>query len=313
MSGRKYSKVELAAQVREAIGCRTAAEEALMHATGLVRSLNEAARTTGALGNQARSANTGLTEIREELKSMTEAFAEAKLMRLELGDIRARRGRVDDLRKRLEEIARSCREGCGAAGVRAEAARLFDEASRERHALEPWLGPEYASFVSQARELLDETDREIRATGSAHDLAARVPSLDQQHVRMLERVSERRASDAERRYVAEALQRVCTEELGFAVTARPQKTPLDDLVMEVDTFAYGIILFRLQLDGTLRSQSDLGEASCPANFQMIEQRLRSLGVASSFRYESDQQPVVIEKDEKPAPQDQRVAGRESSR
>ena len=32
--------------------------------------------------------------------------------------------------------------------------------------------------------------------------------------------------------------------------------PLEDLVLEVDTYAYGIIQFRLMLEGTIRSLSD---------------------------------------------------------
>lgn len=301
MSGRKYSQVELAAQVREAIRCRLAAEQALGAAEGLATSLAATAQTVAALQDAAHSVERTLGELRGELASMEQSFAEANLMRLDLAEVQARRQHVDELRRQLDEVARSCREGFGAAGLRVEAARLVEQSAREREALGPWLGGEYDDFAASAASALAETDREIRATGAAASAASRLGALGERFDQLVARVAERREQDADRRYIAEALLQICKADLGFAARILPQAAPIDDLVIEVDTFAYGLLEFRLLLDGTIHSQSALVETSCPVHFGTIEKRLRALGVLSSFRHEDDERPVVIEKDEKPVP------------
>jgi hypothetical protein len=307
MSGRKYSQVELAAQVREALRCRLAAEQALGVAEIMAGTLAEAAQTVEALQDAATSVRETLASLHHEIASMQKSFSEAYLMRLDPSEVRARRERVNNLRGRLDAVVRNCREGCGASGVRVEAARLVEQVAQERTALLPWLGEEYDAFATGAVSALAETDREIRTTGSAAIAASRILALGEDLDRMTARVTTRREQDADRRYIAEALLRVCREDLGFAAKILPQKAPIDDLVIEVDTFAYGLLQFHLLLDSTIRSQSELTEASCPIHFGAIENRLRSLGVLSNFRYEGDQRPVVIERDAKPTPDEVRAA------
>lgn len=307
MSGRKYSQVELAAQVREALRCRLAAEQALGAAEIMAGTLAEAAQTVEALQDAAMSVQETLTSLHREIASMQEAFSEANLMRLDPSEVRARRERVDNLRGRLDAVVRNCREGCGAAGVRVEAARLVEQIAQERAAFLPWLGEEYDAFATGAASALAETDREIRVTGSAVSGASHILSMGEDFDQMVARVATRREQDAERRYIADALLKVCREDLGFAAKILPQKAPIDDLVIEVDTFAYGLLQFRLLLEGTIRSQSELMEASCPIHFGAIEKNLRALGVLSNFRYEGDQRSVVIEKDAKPTPDEVRSA------
>jgi hypothetical protein len=307
MSGRKYSQVELATQVREALRCRLAAEQALGAAEIFTGALAEAAQTVEALQDAASSVRETMASLHREIAAMQEAFSEANLMRLDPSEVRARRERVNTLRGRLDAVMRNCREGCGAAGVRVDAARLVEQIAQERASLLPWLGEEYDAFATGAASALAETDREIRATGSAAIVASHIRALGEELDQMVARVATRREQDADRRYIADALLKVCREDLGFAATILPQKSPIADLVIEVDTFAYGLLQFRLLLDGTIRSQSELMEASCPIHFGAIEKRLRALGVLSNFRYEGDQRPVVLEKDEKPTPDEVRTA------
>ncbi|MGH9935242.1 MAG: hypothetical protein ACREAM_03295 [Blastocatellia bacterium] len=304
MSGRKYSEVELANNVREAIRCRLAAEEALSRAESLTAALTDAARTTDALGPAAQTAEETLSQIREELRLLSEQFQESRLMRLDLSEVRRRRARVESLRTKLQTIIHQCREGQSAAGLRAELARVEDELARSHDALEPWLRDVYETYTRETRGLSSQADQEIRATGSLGSLSQQILAHGAELQGMLDRASERRGQDAERRYAAEMLRQVCVSQMGFSARLLPQNGPLDDLVVEVDTMAYGIIHFRLQLDGVIRSQSEMVVASCPANFKEIEKNLRSLGVISNFRYEGDQSPVVITDDAKPLPNDE---------
>ncbi len=300
MSGRKYSLVELANNVREAIRCRLAAEEACARAESLVVALVEAARSTPSLRDAASSARDALVEIKSQLDILAETFDESQMMRLTLADARQERQRVERLKSNLDRIATRCRAGNEAAMLRAELVAVIDRLQKDRDEIEPWLRDVYDPFTQETGRLLEQSDRQIRATGSINALADQIHQQIAHYEAMMERWAERRVLDRERRYVADALKTVCRE-MAFDTKLLPQNGPLEDLVVEVNTFAYGIIEFRLQLDGTIRSQSEIIEASCCVNFSMIEDKLRGLGVLSGFRYEGDQQPVRLKKGEKSLP------------
>lgn len=312
MSGRKYSEVELANNVREALRCRLAAQEALSQAESLMVALSDAAATTSALQSAAQLASELLNEIRRELRSQETEFQQSRLMQLELTEVKRRREVVERLRRKLETIIRQCRDGRSAAGLRAELARVNDELVRNHDTLEPWLRDVYDPFTRAASELLEQADQEIGATGSLKTLEKQILLYSDELDGMVQRASQRRGQDADRRYIAEALRSICINDMGFSAKLLPQEDVLGDLIVEVDTIAFGIIHFRLQLDGTIRSQSEISTASCPANFKQIEKHLRALGVISSFRYEGDQRPVVITNDAKPVPSDSRLEQRSNS-
>jgi len=306
MSGRKYSQVELANNVREAIACRMAAAEAYARAQTLVAALGEAAATTAALKSLAASAEATLNEIRQQLESLKDLFHESQMMAMPLSQVRAQRQKVEQLKTQLEDIAKKCREGNSAAAQRAELSALQKLLEKNRLDLEPWLRDVYDNFTQETTELITHADQEIQATGAMPSVAGKVPEQAAQYQHMIAKVDERRKSDAERQYIAQKLQQVC-KEMGFDAKLLPQKGLLDDLVLEVDTYAYGLVHFRLQLDGTIRSQSEMIEPACCLNFAMIEDQLRTMGVISSFRYEGDQQPVRLRKGEKSLPDSEPAA------
>jgi hypothetical protein len=300
MSGRKYSQVELANSVSEAIRCRLAAEEAQVRAESWAAALDEAAQTTASFGPLAASARETLSRLRSQLKTMAGSFTESELMSLSLEQVQAQRRQVERLRAQLEEVERRCREGNDDASLRAQLAAVLELARRNRDELEPWLRDVYDDFTEETRALLEQADLSVSATGTLGVAAVRVGEQAARYEEMLRQASRRRQLDAERRYVAAALEQVCSE-MAFGPRRPPQGGPLEDILLEVDTYAYGIIQFRLQLDGTIRSESELVETSCCANFALIEDKLRTLGVHSGFRYEADQQPVRLRKGEKSLP------------
>ena len=307
MSGRKYSEVELANNVREALRCQVAAQEALSQAESFVRVLNEVADTTPALESAAEIAADTISQIREELKSINEEFSHSRLMRLELSEVRRRKAVVERLQTKLTTIIRQCRDGQSAAGLRMELARIADELESNQATLAVWLPDIYEAYVQETHELLRRSDKELSATGRLSTLEQQILEHTGAFQGMVDQSSERSSQDAERRYIAEALLKICKSELGFAAGLLPQNSPLDDLVVEVNTFAYGILHFRLQFDGTIRSQSEMATVSCPANFKAIEKQLHSLGVITNFRYEGDQSPVVFGDNAASVPGEQTIA------
>ena len=255
--------------------------------------LNEVADTTPALQIAAEIATDTLSQIRQELKSINEDFSHSRLMRLELTEVRRRKAMVEQLQSKLATIIRQCRDGQSAAGLRMELARIADELERNQASFAVWLPDVYEGYVQTTRELLHQSDKELGATGRLSTLERQILDHTGAFQGMIDQSSERSSQDAERRYIAKALLKICKSELGFAATLLPQNSPIDDLVVEVNTFAYGILHFRLQLDGAIRSQSEMATVSCPANFKAIEKQLHSLGVITNFRYEGDQSPVVF--------------------
>jgi ATP-dependent Lon protease len=307
MSGRKYSEVELANNVREALRCQVAAQEALIKAESLVSVLNEVAGTTEALESAAEIATDTLNQIRQELKSINEQFDHSSLMQLDLAEVRRRKAAVERLQTKLATIIRQCRDGQSAAGLRMELARVANELESNQGTLTAWLPDIYDAYAQETNELLKHADKELRATGRLSTLEQQILAHTGAFQGMVDQSLERKSQDAERRYIANALLKICKQELGFSASLLPQNHPLDDLIVEVNTFAYGIINFRLQLDGTIRSQSEMVTASCPANFKEIEKQLHSLGVISNFRYEGDQSPVVFGDNAVSAPREQTIA------
>jgi hypothetical protein len=302
MSGRKYTQVELASQVHEALRCRDEAAAALAAAVGLAAALGDASRETAFLRGAASAASRALEAIRGQMDSIAADFNEARLMQLDLNDVRSRRARVEGLRRELGAIAEACTAGCEAAGVRAQILAIRAQALHRRDDLRPWVEAEFDRFVASADDLLTGLDEEVRATGAAGRAGSLAGDLASALASLAGGVDERRCMDADRRYVADALLAVCRDELGFGGCLLPLARPVDDLVLEVDTFAYGVIHFRLGLDGVVRSQSE-SVAACPSNYARLEERLRKAGVFASFRYEADQRPVVIEKGSKDLPAD----------
>jgi hypothetical protein len=286
MSGRKYSRVELLTSVREALTCLREAEDAVRRAAPLAQELERAAIDSEPLRPAAVSIRATMRVLNERVASMTAEYTESHMMRLDPVAVRRRRDDVDTLRRDIEDVMRRCRDAAGAVAVRAEMSACLVQLEADRSRLEPWLGDRYASYVERTRALLSDLGATSTISSRVAAHAAELDSLRQQ-------ASERSALDTERRYVATALQRVCRDELGFTARLLPQSTPIEDLIVEVDTVAYGLMQFRLELDGTARSESEV-LGSCPSIFGRIEDTLKTLGVVSAFRYEADHRPVRLE-------------------
>ena len=312
MSGRKYSQAMVENAVREAIRHALAAEQALEGASSLVAGMEQAALVTESLRPSCELARKALAKLEAQVRETRVTVEPGKLGHLTPPEISRRRDAMAALRAELDEIATRCREGNAAAGVLAEIARVHETLEQGAETLEPWTRDTFAGFSASVANLLAETRAAVASAGSARGLEDRIRSTAASLDEMQRAADGRRVMAAEREYIATALARVCSADLGFAVTRLSQSGPLDDLVLEVDTFAYGLLHFRLQLDGMIRSESPLVAASCPSNFKLIEDRLRSLGVLAAFRYEADQRPVTLTSDAKRPPAEARAGHREGA-
>jgi len=302
MSGRKYSQVELEAAVRETLAAGLAARDALARAEALSEALRAIPDAGPATRAAAEEIGRAVDALRAGLRTLGGQLGGDQLSRLELDQVVAHRRRTEKIRHELDEIMERARGAQEVGLLGAQVAALLLELNRASGELEGWVGDDCRQLQQAVTSLLQR----IEAGGPlSADQRAALASAARGHEASREglmvRAAENRRKDAERRYVASALRQVCTKTMGFGVETLPLGRPTDDLVLEIDTYAYGKLRFRLELAGTLRSDSSLMQATCCLNYATIEDRLKELGVVSSFRYEGDQQPVRLEKGSKELP------------
>ncbi len=100
-------------------------------------------------------------------------------------------------------------------------------------------------------------------------------------------VQAREARHRQRLYVAEALQKVCCEELGFKEIQPPcledPQDPASALICRFDTYNDGIVSFRLTLED-IQADSCIRENRCLNEFETLSQQLQErFGVKTRFR------------------------------
>jgi hypothetical protein len=308
MSGRKYSQVALQNNIREALHTRAAAEEMCQYAESVVEALGEQVEKAGALQPLAEASRQTLSQVRQELGEIEKQLSQSPLHRLDIAKVRRHRDKLSALQGELDAVVQKCRAGEVAAAQRAELAAICHRWENNRQELEPWLQDVYENFSKAVQGALRSADEEIRTSGKMSTTAPRIADLDRRYKSMLAKASERRKQDAERHYIADSLENVC-KEMGFTAEQLPGKSVLEDVIVRVNTYAYGEIDFHLELDGTIRSQSEMRETSCHTHYGEIEDKLKSLGVVSKFRFEADQRPVRLEKGAKSLSGDEPAPGK----
>jgi len=299
MSGRKYTKVEIQDKIRDVLNCQLQVKEAYTKAKSFVNTLSEMSLTTVSLKDLVTSAKSVLNHIQCQIESMNTLVEESEMIKLTMSDIQKNTKMIEQLKFQLEDIIDKCREGKNASSKRNELLMLFHQLINERDLLCPWLQENiYERFVDEIKDMLKNADNEITKTGSIEGIAEKIPNQLARYKKMKEKAIHSKQLDLERRYIASSIEIICNE-MGFASKWLSQENLFDDLIMEVKTHAYGIITFRLQLDGTIRSNSEIDKGSCCSNYIQIEDKLKSFGLDSEFKYEEDDQPIRQEKNEQP--------------
>jgi len=109
--------------------------------------------------------------------------------------------------------------------------------------------------------------------------------------------------DTTRRYVLEALRKVC-KEMGWDETKEPileeKDNPGSPLLYEVDTYYAGKVVFHLTLEGIkVDSQIPYEKGGCYKEFDNFSERLKRFGVTTKFeRIEApDEEPKLIQRGE----------------
>jgi hypothetical protein len=300
MSGRKYSQIVLKNTIKEAIECGIELRNAYDRAQSLVHALSKASQSTKELETLRDSGISLLRAAGEELDSLDSRCNESSMRRLKIDQVSEMKRSMQSLKGEIDDLSDRCRRAGEAAAKRIILEALQGHLVEKRDGLEPWLPGAYQVLCSDIAFLLGEIDGLIRKNGAIDSLDGEIEAINARYRVSIGAAMERQKKSREREYIAGALADVC-KVMGFKVATLPQKSVVDDLVLEVDTYAYGVMHFRLELEGSIRSQSEMIRASCDKNFQEIEDGLRGLGVVSRFCYEGDQSPVCLRKGENRIP------------
>ncbi len=124
--------------------------------------------------------------------------------------------------------------------------------------------------------------------------------------RLWPQVQAREARHRQRLYVAEALQKVCCEELGFKEIQPPRQedpqNPASALICRFDTYNNGIVTFRLTLED-IQADSCIRENLCLNEFDALSRQLQErFGVKTRFRPPADgDRPRLIRRDARDLP------------
>jgi hypothetical protein len=300
MSGRKYSQYALEQSIQEALRCGIDARDLAVEADARVQALAALAEQVPAVRAVVASVGRVVDEIRRRLAAIEGELNVREATRLAVGRVDDFRREITDLRRRLDEVSAQSGAGQDTAARRIELAALLHQISSQEGELRDWATDDYDRLHQELKNLVSQADVALQS-GLASAGVPEVEPVAGHLARLREEVSSKRLKDRERRYVLEALVKVC-ESLGFKVTIVPSQRPTDDLVVEVNTFAHGVIQFRLQLDGYLRSESSIVPLACDVRFGALEEKLRGLGVITAFQYEADQRPVRLQRGSKSLPE-----------
>ena len=297
MSGRKVTPITLDVAVRTAVRLQGTAEDARTRARSIVTALTARIGRSGA-------PSAGVAALRRRIGEIEERWPE-ETRRLTVSRAQRRAEKFRELGDEFSTVASDARAMLGAADVRAATAAVSAEVEARDSELRPWLGDRWDDFAGRVRGLLAQADQAIRSGRGATDRAT-VERLAAELDELLQQVAADRQEAAEREHVAAAIEEVGGE-MGYAVTRRPLEAPQDDLVLDIDTYAYGRIQVRLEFGTftagavpgghepggiTWRSESaGLSRSECGTTFPDIAERLRRLGVGTRFTYEQDGQPV----------------------
>jgi hypothetical protein len=189
--------------------------------------------------------------------------------------------------------------GESSATQRLELASLLHRIVAEQGELRAWAAQSYDDLRKRVESRISHIERALRqehlppGDDAVSKLAGELDNLKND-------VMSKRVANEERRYVLEALTRVCRNQ-GYEVTTYSSESPTDDLRVDVNTWSHGIIRFRLQLDGIIKSDSAMIPDSCDVRFGDIETKLQSIGVKTAFRHADDDRPVRIQRGSKSLP------------
>jgi hypothetical protein len=298
MSGRKYAEYQVERSIREALQCGMDAADLAAEADSQLQALAELADGVPAVKAFMNSVESVVGEVRQRLDVIERELTAKRWFGLSLERVGALRAELANLRNRLRGEVERCRASQHAAASRLQLAALVRKMALQALELRAWTADAFDEFQRSVEKLVAQADASV-AAGSPAANPFDVESLVRRWGNLRDGVDQMRLQNCQRQYVYEALTKVC-QSLGYEVHSQPSERPTDDLVAEVNTFSHGMIRFRLQLDGVIRSESTMIPHSCDRGFGAIEDKLRKIGVMTAFHYEDDR-PVRVQLGSKSLP------------
>ncbi len=308
MSGRKYSQVQLDAARAVALENGDRAMEAVGRCEERIAEFEAAVRAESNVPELFRELLVELHQAAGEAKEQCDS-ARRTLQKRFIGMevVRGQQSRIADCTARLDALdrqARTCLSGLGIE-TRCEAFRARVENERDRFRL--WAPDRYDAVLRDVRSLQGDLRNALGRGAGVEGFGQRLDRTVGQWETLVGDVEQREHQNRRREMVIDAV-KGCCQTLGYSVSRRQQPDPNQTVELVVDTQLYGEILFTLELDGLLRSRSDVWldeqqsvfdgsgsdqeQAPCKhwAN-ELTEKMKENYGMELAFRYEDSQKPV----------------------
>ena len=305
MSGTKYSKIQLERE-------RKARQEAL----GRIRELSALIQ---AQKENIRAVISQLSEgVRESFSSEMERARLFLDRSVQEASHEMNSGELNRLVTKLEEMSKEgvevlsllinikeVRREQRARSLIGELEILKAEFGGVRSLASKWKSTEVSRLGNAFEEALSMIEKEDFA-----DAERRITTLRRELAQLKEEVTTLEEQDNQRWYVLGFLRKVCRD-MGWDETKEPHlegESPDSALLLEVDTYSSGKMLFRLTLEGINVNSPITNEGNmCYRQFNDLSEKLKTFGVITKFErvQPPDDEPRLIRKGELDLP-DERI-------
>lgn len=305
MSGRKYTQVELDAARAMALENGDRAMEAVGRCEQRIAEFEAAVEAESDVPNLFRDLLVKLHQAAREARQQCDLARETlKNTSLDMDAVERQQKDIADCTTRLDTLDRQVRTCLSGLGIetRCEAFRARVENERDRFRL--WDSDRYDRVAQDARSVQNDLRNALGRGEGVEGFGERLDETVQQWEMLVEDVEQREHQNRRREMVIEAIEGCC-EKLGYTASRCQQPDPNKAIELAVDTKYYGKILFTLELDGPLRSQSDVWleeqeavfegsekeQAPCKHWVNELTERMKAnYGMELEFRYQDSEKP-----------------------
>jgi len=170
--------------------------------------------------------------------------------------------------------------------------RLKAEISGYIPLFKKWKSEEYEKIKEKENAIISLINKE-----NFRESEGKIDDLKEEINRMKMETSELEEKDNQRRYVLEALRKVCKDMGWEEKEIENLENPKEAIIFKVDTYSSGTMTFYISLE-KIKVYSPLvkDDGTCIKEFNKVSEKLKGLGVETKFKMEGDgEEPKLIQK------------------
>jgi hypothetical protein len=286
MSGRKCSKFELESTRNLVLENRVKANQ-LLQDVGVLEKVSEDLNYERDIIEKLKNSEEAYTNAKEELKRL-QAFSEADLLKKSIDEL-------DSLNTKYIELSETIKRRIDilmGGGELTHLRNIEQQFSYNNEDYNNWIGESFEHKRKDTESQLISLNEEFKSGKLCDESLLKAKKIQDDFEVLNNTVLENKTLHSKRLHFTAALQEICDKK-GWGLTVNEQKRPIDELSLEIDTYAYGKWIFSLNLDGFVNSnevnlQKELEEVKkggkCVEIHRDIDKELDKFGITSNFTY-----------------------------